>query len=346
VFAGTTVAVYPSNTYNKESSKPIAKGTIVTAGDYSSEVELDTELPADQLKTAWVFLEEVSFGDLVVPVTVKTTDAALSTFIKELVSKNKQAKLTDAQGDVFIEQGSAGFSPDSIYISTSGDYRLGVCSKLLSPNELAIFISSKIAGYGRAAYLRNLNMKNEELNVVFEFIPIDYKRAEGNNNAIIKDLPSASIKDASGNISFQHNDRYNLRVINNGQERLYYNILEIQPDNLVNVLFPASNQQPTDCFINPGDTVRLTRIFRIGPPDGMNVIKLVAAKAPLNLRQVFAAQGVSRGEAPKPNNPFEKLMQGINLTDGIQTRGSGEETIQPDAVNIYSIPYKIVPKKQ
>jgi hypothetical protein len=346
VFAGTTVTVYPSNTYNKASAKPIAKGTIVTAGDYSSEIELDTELSADQLKTAWVFLEEVSFGDLVVPVTVKTTDAALYKTIKELVSTNKQAKLTDAQGDVFIEQGAEGFSPDSIYISTSGDYRLGVCSKLLPADQLAVFISSKITGYGRAAYLRNLNMKNEELNVVFEFIPIDYKRAEGNNNAIIKDLPANSIKDASGNISFQHNDRYNLRVVNNGQERLYYNILEIQPDNLVNVLFPASNQQPTDCFINPGDTVRLTRIFRIGPPDGMNVIKLVAAKAPLNLRQVFAAQGVSRGDAPKPNNPFEKLMQGINLADGVQTRGSGEETIQPDAVNIYSIPYKIVPKKQ
>jgi hypothetical protein len=39
-------------------------------------------------------------------------------------------------------------------------------------------------------------------------------------------------------------------------------------------------------------------------------------------------------------------MQGINQTDAIQTRGSGEETIQPDAVNIYSVPYKIVPKKQ
>ncbi len=346
VFAGTTVAVYPSNTYNKAAAKPIAKGTIVTAGDYSSQVELDTELSDDVLKTAWIFLEEVSFGDLVVPVTVKATDAALFTTIKEIVSNNKQAKLTDAQGDVFIEQGADGFSPDSIYISTSGDYRLGVCSKLLAPDQLSSFISSKIAGFGRAAYLRNLNMKNEELNVVFEFVPIDYKRAEGNNNAMITDLPEKTIKDPSGNIVFQHNDRYNLRVINNGQERLYYNILEIQPDNLVNVLFPASNQQPTDCFINPGDTVRLTRILRIGPPDGMNVIKLVAAKAPLNLRQIFVAQGNSRGEAPKANNPFEKLMQGINRTDGIQTRGSDEETIQPDAVNIYSIPYKIVPKKQ
>ncbi|MEJ8818080.1 caspase family protein [Lacibacter sp. H407] len=346
VFAGTTVSVYPSNTYNKETAKPIAKGTIITAGDYSSEVELDTELNADQLKTAWIFLEEVSFGDLVVPVTVKAKDATLFTTMKGIVANNKQAKLTDAQGDVFIEQGADGFSADSIYISTSGDYRLGVCSKSLAPDQLASFIGSKIAGYGRAAYLRNLNMKNEELNVVFEFVPIDYKPAAGNNNAMITDLPEKTIKDPSGNISFQHNDRYNLRVINNGQERLYYNILEIQPDNLVNVLFPASNQQPMDCFINPGDTVRLTRIFRIGPPDGMNVIKLVAAKAPLNLRQIFVVQGNSRGEQPKANNPFEKLMQGINRTDGIQTRGSGEETIQPDAVNIFSVPYKIVPKKQ
>ncbi|MBK8087131.1 MAG: hypothetical protein IPK31_03790 [Chitinophagaceae bacterium] len=127
---------------------------------------------------------------------------------------------------------------------------------------------------------------------------------------------------------------------------MYYNILEIQPDNLVNVLFPGSNQQASDCFINPGDTVRLTKIFKISPPDGMNVIKLVAAKAPLNLRQVFVAQGSSRGNTAKPTNPFEKLMDGINRAEGVQSRGSGEETIQPDAVNIFSIPYKIVPKKQ
>lgn len=346
VFAGTTLLIYPSNTYNRENAKPLAKAVITTAGDYSSEAELDTELSEDVLKTAWVFLDEVSFGDLTVPVTVNIKDASLLQLVKQLLTQNKQVKLTGAQGDLFIEQGADGFAADSIYVSTAGDYRLGACSKNSTEAQLAAFINSRVAAFGRAAYLRNLNMKNEELNVVFEFVPIDYKKAEGNNNAVIKDLPLKSITDASGNIVFQHNDRYNLRIINNGQERLYYNILEIQPDNLVNVLFPASNQQPMDCFINPGDTVRLTRIFRIGPPDGMNVIKLVAARSPLNLRQVFAANGLSRGDAPKPNNPFEKLMQGINQTDAIQTRGSGEETIQPDAVNIYSVPYKIVPKKQ
>ncbi|MBY0477104.1 MAG: caspase family protein [Chitinophagaceae bacterium] len=344
VFAGTTVKIYPSNTYNRETAQPIAKGTLVTAADYTSEIELDTELNNDQLKTAWVFLEEVSYGDLTVPVTIKTTDAALNNKLSAALAKIKQAKTTD-QGEVFIEHGANGFSNDSIYISTAGDYRLGVCSKDAGEEELYSFLSAKIGAYGRAAYLRNLNMKNEELNVVFEFIPIDYKKAEGNSNAVVKDLPVKTIKDASGNIVFQHNDRYNLRIINNGQERLYYNILEIQPDNLVNVLFPSANQQASDCFINPGDTVRLQRIFRIGPPDGMNVMKLIAAKSPLNLRQVFMVQAGTRSSTTKPANPFEKLMDGINRTEGIQTRGSGEETIQPDAVNIFSIPYKILPKK-
>ncbi len=346
VFAGTTVKLYKSNTYNRESALPIAKGTITTAADYSSEVELDTELGNDELKTVWIFLDEVNFGDLTVQVTIKTKDNSLANVLKEVFTKIKQAKLTNETGDLFIEQGADGFSADSIYVSTAGDYRLGVCSKDLNKEELYNFLAAKVGAYGRAAYLRSLNLKNEELNVVFEFVPVDYKKAEGNENAVIKDLPVKTIKDASGNIVFQHNDRYNLKVINNGQERLYYNILEIQPDNIVNVLYPGSNQQATDCFINPGDTVRLTKIFRISPPDGMNVIKLVAAKSPLNLRQVFVTQGGTRGNTSKPNNPFEKLMDGINRTEGIQSRGSGEETIQPDAVNIFSVPYKIVPKKQ
>ncbi len=345
VFAGTTVKIYPSNTYNKSETQPIATGSIVTAGDYNCEIETDKDLDPDQIKTAWVFLDEVNYGDLQVNVTVKVKDNELSTRINEALTKNKQVKRVNEQGDVFIEQGASGFSNDSVYISTASDYRLGVFSRSLSLEETTAYILSKIGAYGKAAYLRNLNMQNEELLVSFEFIPIDYKKAEGNNNALIKDLPVQTIKDASGNIVFQHNDRYNLRIINNGNERLYYNVLEIQPDNLVNVLFPSTAQQPSDCFINPGDTVRLNRIFRIGPPDGMNVIKLIAAKAPLNLRQIFSTQSGTRSATGTLTNPFEKLMDGINNTERIQTRGSGEETIQPDAVNIFSIPYKIVPKK-
>jgi metacaspase-1 len=346
VFAGSTFALYPSNTYNKANTQPLAKGIIVTSADYTSEVELTTTLTADQLKTAWVFLEEVNYGDLQVTVTVKIKDAAVNQLALNAIQKIKQAKLTSEQGDVFVEQGAEGFHEDSVYISTSADYRIAVYSKQLSAEQLYEALAAKIGAYGRAAYLRNLNMKNEELNVTFEFIPVDYKKAEGNNNAVVKDLPIKTIKDASGNIVFQHNDRYNLRIVNSSSERLYYNVLEIQPDNIVNVLFPSAAQQATDCFINPGDSVRLTKIFRIGPPDGMNVIKLVAAKSPLNLRQVFITQGGTRGATGQLSNPFEKLMNGINKTEGVQTRGSGEETIQPDAVNIFSVPYKIVPKKQ
>lgn len=346
VFAGTTFKVYPSNTYNREGVTPIAKGTIITATPYSSEVELDTELTEDQLKTAWYFLDEISYGDLNVNVTIRSKDQALTTQLKAALVKIKQAKLVDEQGDVFIEQGTTGFSPDSIYISTSSDYRLGVVSKNTDPEELFNFLSAKIGSYGRAAYLRNLNMSNEELKVSFAFVPIEYKKAEGNNEAIVKDLPMNTIKDASGNIVFQHGDWYNVVIKNEGQERLYYNVLEIQPDNIVNVLFPAKNQQPAECFINPGDSIRVKRNFKIGPPDGMNVIKLVAAKAPLNLRQVFGTTAATRGNTPNFANPFEKLMNGINKTEGIQSRGSGEETVPPDAVNIFSVPYKIVPKKQ
>jgi metacaspase-1 len=346
VFAGTTLKVYPSNTYNREGVAPVAKAVIVTAAPYSSEVELDTELSEDQLKTAWFFLDEVSYGDLQVNVTLKIKEETINNKFREALAKIKQAKQVTEAGDIFIEQGTTGFDNDSVYLSTSGDYRLGVCSKNITNSELYEFLAAKIGSYGRASYLRNLNMTNEDLNVSFEFIPVEYKKAEGNNEALVKDLPVKTIKDVSGNIVFQHNDWYNVVVKNNGQERVYYNILEIQPDNIVNVLFPAKNQQPSDCFINPGDSVRLKRNFRIGPPDGMNVMKLVAARAPLNLRQVFSPLGTTRGSITTPSNPFEKLMNGINKTEGMLTRGSGEETVPPNAVNIFSVPYKIVPKKQ
>ena len=151
--------------------------------------------------------------------------------------------------------------------------------------------------------------------------------------------------DASGNVTFKEGDRFRLNIINHNTEnkKLYYTVLDIQPDNQVNVLIPRKRDQPEDYTISGGDTVALRQqIFKIGPPYGIDVLKIIAADVPLDMRKNFPSCGA--GTRGAPLGPFEKIVQGTYNAEGTHTRGPSEEAIQPDAVNIITIPFHIEKK--
>ena len=146
-------------------------------------------------------------------------------------------------------------------------------------------------------------------------------------------------------IFFKEGDKFRLNIINNNnQKRLYYTILDIQPDNVVNVLIPDEKSQPEDFLISPEDTITLQNIFTINPPYGFEVLKVIASDVPLDLRNIFAKRSKSVDAKGKPKNPFEIILEGMYKTDGYKKRGREDESIQPDAVNITTYPFHIIKK--
>ena len=172
----------------------------------------------------------------------------------------------------------------------------------------------------------NFQKVDTNIRTTFRILPLKVvKRNERGAIVETQDLPENTIKDKNGNFTLTVGDAYNLEFTNSGQERCYFTLLEIQPDNLVNSLMPGYriNEDPKQYFMEPDQTIRHPKVFSIGPPYGTNRLLLITSREPLDYR------------------PF------LKKPDKTKTRGSGDEGgVEMDVMNTFYIDYQIVPKKQ
>ena len=343
IFTNTTLKLYNADTRDTAQTKPIAHGIITDAGQYSSEIKISGSLTDQQLRRAWVYLDEVNYGDLGVKVKININDISLSNKVKSAIGNIKQASIVENASELFIVNGINTFSKDSIYLLNGGEMIIFQANKNVEEKMLGEALSIKIGDYARSKYLRNLILTNPDYKVTVEFVPLKcVANCTTPRSAEYVDDKIKSKSDPAGNITFKNGDRFRLNVTNHSDQKiLYYTVLDIQPDNKVNVLIPGRRDQAEEFRILQGQTVKLEKIFTIGPPYGIDVLKIIASDVPLDMRGIFEsrAMNTTRGHSP---GPFEKLVAGTYKAEGNHSRGSDEQAIQPDAVNIVSIPYHIV----
>lgn len=346
IFSNTTIKLYKADTRDTANTKPIATGIITDAAEYTSDIKLDKKLTDAEIKTAWVYLDEVNYGDLGVKLKLNVADAGLKSNLTAMFPKIKQATLVDNAADMFLQSGMNQFSADSLFLVNAGETIIWQTPKGLDKQKLYDTLAMKIGDYARSKYLRSLALTNPTYKVTVEFVPLKCVSDCGSpRTAKYEDDKISTKKDASGNIFFKNGDKFRLNITNHSDQKiLYYTVLDIQPDNQVNVMIPGKRDQAEDFRILQGQTVNLQKVFTIGPPYGVDVLKVIASDTPLDLRDVFENRGVSTRGAGGPKNPFTKVMEGTFKAEGNNKRGAPEQTIQPDAVNIMTIPFHISDK--
>ncbi len=343
IFANTTLKLYKADTRDTANASILTHAVITDAGDYTSEIKLDKMIPDAQLKNAWVYLDQVNFGDLGVKVKINVADPALAKSVKELFTNIKQATLVENAADLFIESGMNAFSQDSIYLVNAGEMVIFQVDKHLENQALYNALSMKIGDYARAKYLRSLSLSNNDYKVTVEFVPLKcVANCSTPRSAEYMDVNIKTRSDQSGNVTFKDGDKFRLNITNHSDQKiLYYTVLDIQPDNVVNVLIPGRRDQAEEFRILQGQTVKLEKIFTIGPPFGVDVLKVIASDVPLDMRDIFESRATNMSTRGGALNPFEKLVAGTFKAEGNNKRGPKEEAIQPDAVNIVTLPYHI-----
>ncbi|MDB5222061.1 MAG: hypothetical protein JWN83_728 [Chitinophagaceae bacterium] len=348
IFGNTTLKLYKADTRDTAGTKPLATGIITNAGEYASEVKLDKKLTDAEIKSAWVYLDEINYGDLGVKVKLNVADAEIKKNLIAAFNNIRQATLSNEAADLFLESGLNTFSGDSIYLVNSGQMIIWQTNKNIANQNLYDTLAMKVGDYARAKYLRNLSLANPEYKVSLQFVPLKcVANCDNPRTAQYLDDKIKSKMDVAGNIFFKNGDKFRLNIINHSdQKRLYYTIVDIQPDNQVNVLIPGRRDQPEDFLISQEDTIKLEKIFTIGPPYGVDVLKIIASDVPLDLRNIFESRGKAAGTRGRGKSPFEKIVEGTYNAEGNKKRGPQEEAIQPDAVNIMTVPFHIVKKDE
>lgn len=144
----------------------------------------------------------------------------------------------------------------------------------------------------RADILRRVSASEVSLNVTFELVDPQTKQA----------IPSSRL--------FKIGDSFQLRISNKGTQNAFFQIIDIQPDNQISLLFDTKKLSPNDLSIKPGETKLVAKVtFTIGEPTGVEMFKLIASENQLDLGPIANKLPVrNRGNLP---TGFEQMISDL-----------------------------------
>jgi hypothetical protein len=327
--AGAIVELYQIGTSNFKASKPIASGKIVETNLTESLVQLDDEVDKNTAINSWAFITHKSFPFENVKVKVECEPGTeIYRQILDDFSKVSFIDFAEKYPDLLLVIPESPLQEIEL-IQNNGQVLLKQ-NPNLSDNDV---IYNSILEYAQAGFLRSLNNNSTEYSLDFQIIPVDK-----NGRAVKTENQKA------GNLSglkLVPGDLFKIEIKNKGKSDAYYSIIDIQPDNKINVLVPEKDPQgfqlrsPVDCFIKSGETELINSVFFIAEPYGQEVFKLIASREPLHLDNIHQTRGaISEGTA----NPFELLFSGSFSPN---TRGTNNG-LPADEIGISTVVFEIV----
>ncbi|MDZ4795552.1 MAG: caspase family protein [Bacteroidota bacterium] len=330
---GAKVEVYPAGTNDPEKAKAslIASGKVTKASNYASDITLDKvpaiKLPAD----AWVFVTMPVFKISPIVIQVETTKSRgaekvpvfeesdvlrIKNGLKDmpLASFKGAAELLLVKGDVV----------DSLKIASNGFVYNTVSQTDISE------LKDAIQNYAQYKLLQN-EIKNPEMKFEVKLVPIINGKA---------DTANIDLKMVNGILEFNQSDSVALWVSNNSSRPIYFNILDMQPDGVINPVAPnaANSIYSRDLKVDRGVSGFILKDYflTISPPYGMEVFKVFVSFDEINMEMIATTRGANaRGNL----NSFEGL---VKKSFGATRGATGNVKASEGAT--FNIPFRIVEK--
>ncbi len=341
---GAKVSLYPSGTSDHKKSIPFATGTVIKAENYKATVKLDKKLPIKKPTEAWVFVTETVYKTNPVSIEIVLKDKKNLNGFSENESTGIKKSFDDLPGFVFISPPEIkivkGEIKNSISIKTASD---GYLFKAISDTGLVVNnLKEVLKRYSQYKFLKNFEVKDPEATVEVNLVPFINKKF---------DTSKIDSKIINGNYEFNEGDQFAVWIRNKGTSPVYINILDLQPDGIINPIFP--NKTVTDSNgktipIYPDDLLidsNASRLFSnypitLGPPYGKEIFKIFVSTNLIDMEQIADTKGIkSRGN-------FTVLAKLVKKSFSIATRDIGNENISTNDGSAFNVYFQIKPKKK
>ena len=310
----TIVAFYPVGTNDTTGIVPLALGTVVNGSLLSCDIDLDRALKGND-RNCRIYIKKQNYGNLTAKLQLEISTASLKEALLSLPKKCTAIQLVKDNPELIlqehVEEGKIfllskdGHAIDTFSIRTSGRY-----------NGLIRSIRKAIVNFAQAKFLRPIEMDNPLLNIEAQF-----RTLEG------------EVIDLNERKGFRVGEQVKLRILNKGENPFYFSLMDIMPDNTLNVFIPRGNNLAIDYFLQPG--AHFEDVINIAPPVGTEVLKLIASEEPLNLQAVVD----TRGEEESGTHPIEILIHESYLND--RKRGGETSNVPIGSVSVRSVVFEI-----
>jgi hypothetical protein len=153
-------------------------------------------------------------------------------------------------------------------------------------------------------------------------------------------LETEQAQDTLKGITLMEGDKYSLKIRNNSKTKLFYTVLDIYPDNRVDIIYPGKGKEPSDYIIEKESPVIRKLAVSKGTPEGREFLKVIVSKEPLDLRSVID-QKIERDEM----RSFQLVLDDLfNETDPGKATRADISSIRAEEIGIVTVHFMI--KKQ
>lgn len=312
---------------------PIDSGAVVKSNGFYCTVQLSKPETKFTERQVIAYVTQQSYGDGVIKVYVDNRSKQAERIKDKL--KDNLIEFTDDKSAAQLQLDQSG---------TSGGWALFVGNTDLTfATELATNTDSdfekiltKIREYNQYQFLQQLNSRTTNLNARLEIIPLSGGKPD---TTLLK-----TKLNASGILELEVGDQVVFKITNTDKATAYINIIDLQPDGIINPLLPCESScdgwivSPAEMMIKAGESLLLAdKVIAIGEPYGTEILKVFVTREPLNLEYIRSTRGLanSKGVTSSLDMFFKRSY---TLTRGTTV------SIDPDGT-VFSVPFKIVPKK-
>ena len=328
IFDGSIIEFYSIGTYNLTEKDFFTKGVVSNSKLLDCELILEKPISKKQSENIWGFLKLQNYGDLKAKVKINSSNKKFENELKQILDRCAIIVHVNMYPDLVVEisKSNKEFIATIITKDEKELYR-----KNTNPKQYKSFVNEIheiLKKYAYSNLMRRIEMTDTTMNVKFDFIP--GKITKGNQ------------------IIFHDTDKFRIEITNHGNRDAYYTIIDILPNNEVQVLIPPQGTNAREFKIKAGKSDTLAYIFGFDPIYGTEMFKLIATQKPLNLDMIIRSKGkhtrgadnstviISEEEKDKLN-PLELLFY-----EGYQQTRASSASVPSESANIFTRVFKVV----
>lgn len=334
---GAKVAVYPASTEDIQGLEPLSSGTVTESTQYTSTIKLGSNPQLAQITAGRVFLTDPIFKIPSITVKVDTkrvlkgsgyaySEPEIEEIRKAIVPV--QVTTADTKADLLLKKGRKG---DSLFLAMSGllfSYREDGLPGIIE------WMQNALVQYSQFVFIKDLQMADKKAAIEVILVPV--KNGEADTTKV---LAANNI----GMLRFKEGDSAKLWIRNYSRYPVYINILDLQPDGIINAILPKKSEgiYPEDCIIKAGESRVIDNYFvRWEQPFGTEVFKIFSSRSEMDMEEIIVSKGRgNRGE----RSYIEKLMK---KTFDINVRGDAINSTGTQEGSVSNLIFEIIPKKK
>jgi hypothetical protein len=283
----STIALYAAGISDTTKAICLAKGKVVFADNFKSTVDLDRDLSDLRPALYWAFIKKTHFPiDPICASFVELNDGETALSKDHIVQYSETLK----SNSLVIFEGTP-----SIRIVMKGKHELIIDAKtdytfdtIRPDKQFADELNNAIQRYTQFTFLKSYEIKDPKFNITARFIP--YINGKPDTTLI----PS---KQRNGLYEFVVGDKFVIEITNHNSNKVYFNILDIEPTGNINAIMPRSGvtkEKPIDLYVE-GNTTRLFDEISVTiyPPIGDEIFKFFVSDKPLYMEYIATNKGTN-----------------------------------------------------